>query len=118
MSAKPTDGPFGADGFNVYSDSKMGVTVAYCGQSTVVGVAGSYRISEDEARANAVLFAAAAELLDAARMAAGNFERCAASPENFMGDDDHETWFALNAAIAKAEGRASIEIDRSVNDHR
>jgi hypothetical protein len=54
--------------------------------------------------ANARLIAAAPELLEAARLQVLNFERSDVSG-NFLGDDDHEAWTALNKAIAKAEGR-------------
>lgn len=44
-----------------------GVTVAYCGEGTVVGVDGSYSISSHEAYSNAALVAVAPELADAYR---------------------------------------------------
>jgi hypothetical protein len=52
------------------------------------------------------LIAAAPDLLAAAKLAAANFRREDAADE-FLGDDDHEAWTALNAAIAKAEGKAT-----------
>lgn len=45
---------------------------------------------------------AAPELLSAAKLAALNFKRSNISDENFLGDDDHEAWVALNKAIALA----------------
>ena len=57
MSApKPTPGPWAARGKAV--EGPMGVTVAFCGESSVVGPDGSYSIGEDEALANARLIAA------------------------------------------------------------
>lgn len=56
------------------------------------------------ARADARLIAAAPDLLDAARLTVLHFQRTHASG-GFQGDDEHEAWAALNAAIAKAEGR-------------
>jgi len=53
------------------------------------------------------LIAAAPDLLYAAKLAALNFSRQNLHPDvNFLGDDDHEAWTALNAAIAKAKGPA------------
>ena len=55
---------------------------------------------------NGDLIAAAPDLLDAAKLTALHFERMNLHPDvNFMGDDEHEAWGALNRAIAKAEGR-------------
>lgn len=48
------------------------------------------------------LHKAAPELLSAAKLAALNFKRSNISDENFLGDDDHEAWVALNKAIALA----------------
>lgn len=53
--------------------------------------------------ADARLIAALPDLLAAARLTALHFKRCHASGWD-MGDDEHEAWSALNAAIAKAEG--------------
>lgn len=50
------------------------------------------------------LMSSHAKLLDAANIAALHFRRNKASGE-FQGDDEHEAWTALEAAIAKAEGR-------------
>ena len=69
MSAMPTAGPFAAEGFNVYSDSLAGVTVAYCLTSPGVNAAGTGRITDDEARANAMSIAAALNRSDPAREA-------------------------------------------------
>lgn len=41
-------------------------------------------------------------LLKAAKTAVRNFERAAASG-NFLGDDEHESWSLLDAAIQQAE---------------
>jgi hypothetical protein len=54
--------------------------------------------------ADARLIAAAPDLLDAARLAVLNFRREHAGGA-FLGDDSHEAWTALDAAIAKAVGR-------------
>ena len=44
------------------------------------------------------------ELLDAAKLQVQNFHRQNLYPEiNNLGDDDHEAWGALSAAIAKIE---------------
>ncbi len=62
-----------------------------------------YTENRAQTAADAKLFAASKELLAAAKLATLNFERSNASG-NFLGDDDHEAWTALNAAIKKAEG--------------
>lgn len=59
----------------------------------------------EECVANAHLIAAAPELLAAAKLTALHFSRMDGNWDHFMGDDEHEAWTALNAAIAKAEGR-------------
>lgn len=59
-------------------------------------------VGREVAVKRARLMAAAPDLLQAACLAALNFKRSDASG-NFLGDDDHEAWTALNAAIAKAE---------------
>jgi hypothetical protein len=51
------------------------------------------------------LIAAAPDLYKAAKLACLNFKRADASG-NFLGDDEHESWSALEKAVAKAEGRA------------
>ena len=62
--------------------------------------------SPEQAEANARLIAAAPDLLEAAKLTALHFKRMNEHTDvNFMGDDEHECWAALNAAIAKAEGR-------------
>lgn len=57
-----------------------------------------------EVRANGRLIEAAPELLAAAKLACLNFKRTVAGG-NFMGDDEHESWTALDAAIKVAEGK-------------
>lgn len=79
-------------------DSRFEAVVAWGGFDGV-------RRSKAETKANASLIAAAPELLDACRLTALHFARMAAS-DNFMGDDEHEAWNALTAAIAKAKGEA------------
>ena len=55
---------------------------------------------------NGDLIVAAPDLLEAAKLTALHFERMNQHPDvNFMGDDEHEAWGALRAAILKAEGR-------------
>jgi hypothetical protein len=49
------------------------------------------------------MLAASWDLLQAAQLACLTFKRSEASG-NFLGDDDHEAWTALNKAIAKALG--------------
>jgi len=63
---------------------------------------GRYLDAEDAA--NARLIAAAPDLLEAARLARWNFKLKNDSGD-FLGDDEHEAWTALDAAILKAEGR-------------
>lgn len=53
---------------------------------------------------DAYLIAAAPDLLTAARLTVLHFKRTHASGGE-QGDDEHEAWTALDAAIAKAEGR-------------
>jgi hypothetical protein len=56
------------------------------------------------ARANAFAFAAAPDLLEAAKLTVLHFKRNQASG-NFQGDDEHEVWTALEKAISKATGK-------------
>ncbi len=44
------------------------------------------------------------EALEALKLVALNFQRNDASG-NFLGDDDHEAWSAVNRVIEKAEGK-------------
>lgn len=53
--------------------------------------------------ADALLIAAAPDLLEAAKLTALHFKRSLASG-NFQGDDEHEAWTALQKAIDKATG--------------
>lgn len=57
----------------------------------------------EEAQANARLIAAAPDLLEALKLVNLHFQRNHSSG-NFQGDDEHETWTAVRAAIAKTEG--------------
>lgn len=67
--------------------------------------ASSHAPTQEEAEATARLIATAPELLAAAELAAQTFERSDASGK-FLGDDEHEAWTALNAAIKKAVDHA------------
>jgi hypothetical protein len=59
-------------------------------------------------RANAHLIAAAPELYMAAQLACLMFERknLSTAESDWMGDDEHEAWSALRAALKKARGEA------------
>jgi hypothetical protein len=56
--------------------------------------------------ANARLIAAAPELASAAQLACLMFERknLSSADSDWMGDDEHEAWSALERALAKARG--------------
>lgn len=68
-----------------------------------------FEFRSPEAEANARLIAAAPTLLDAARLSEQNYARTQHGNPELMGDDEHEAWTALRAAIAKAEGREQVE---------
>lgn len=96
-----------------WEDSSLPGVKIFAGNMTICDVrgwgyltgAGGLRLPDEEAIAiqcaNARLIAAAPDLLAAAQLAVLNFKRSQASG-NFQGDDEHESWSALNAAIAKA----------------
>lgn len=68
------------------------------------GARSSSHARTEAAAADALLRAAAPELLAAAKLAALHFTRQRLSG-NFQGDDEHEAWTALEKAIARAEGK-------------
>jgi len=92
-----TPGPWklrGGDGLNGSAVAgPLGVSVAWCGASTAVGVGGHYSISAAEAEVNARLCAAAPALLEAAEGMAALY--------GAAGSDQVR---ALVSAIAAAKG--------------
>ena len=84
----------------VVAPSKLGLMVAQITTGSVASTVGSSFIDEDEARANAILIAAAPDLLAALKAMLPEANRL----------DEHlrpsfETCEAARSAIAKAEGR-------------
>lgn len=73
-----TPGPWHARGQRVEGPLSSGL--AFCGESTVVGVNGTYSIGRREAEANARLIAAAPDLLAALERLVATLERQVASP--------------------------------------
>ena len=74
-------------------------------QKLILARLATKQIPEREIAANAKAMAAVKQLIHAATLATLNFERKQASGE-FLGDDDHGAWTALDQALAKARGEA------------
>jgi hypothetical protein len=75
----------------------------YCGWHDPIAVEARQAPAGDKA-AIARLQDAAPDLLAAASLANLHFQRALASGQD-LGDDEHEAWTALRAAIAKAGGK-------------
>ena len=98
--SKHTPGPWiqVRDGRSVCAPSFLGVSVAFCGDCTVVSKEGKYSISKDEAQANARLVAAAPDLLEALLWLADWSETDPNAPGDLSARE------VARAAIVKAEG--------------
>lgn len=104
--SKHTPGPWAPDndGRSVEALELFGIRIAFCGAGSVHDQGGSYAISQEEAKANARLIAAAPSLLEAAHVSIRRLEYLGAEDaSDCVGECPALT--ALRAAIAKAEGK-------------
>lgn len=100
---KPTPGPFqvNVDWNGAEVRGPSGVAVAWFGTSSVSGPDGSYQIKKAEAAANARMFVAAGDLLEALRVAVDS----GLGDKWVWSDTAREQWFRnARAAIYRAEG--------------
>lgn len=104
MNAKAVEKrtPFTAGPWRIELDADPQETLICETGSWFIAGPGQYEIETEEEDANARLIVAAPELYKAAKLACLNFERAADAGAR-MGDDEHESWTALEKAVAKAE---------------
>ena len=95
-SIKHTPGPWEAH-------KNEGTGTLPCVLSNKVTRTGGFYVARCNNFGDAVLIAAAPELLEACKLVAATFKRSNDSG-NFLGDDEHEAWNKVDKAIAKAEG--------------
>jgi len=105
-----TPGPYVAR-FNLLGqavvDGIYGIQVAHFGDSAKYSGYGFHSISKEEAMANAILFAAAPKLLEAAKKALAYFDWESPEWENVTLEDAIDAGEKLKSAIREAEGEES-----------
>lgn len=79
---------------NVYNAD--GVCVAHCQPSAIKTASGTKRVTEEQCKVNAALFAAAPDLLAACEAALASLDT--------LGEGEYQTAAVLRAAISKARG--------------